>query len=291
MNKTFVAHPITILYQLRAWWIVFTAPIVRRILQLVLSREVQKILLSEIVALALAFVMSIIGWLSTRVAVYSECIVIKKGIFLKTRTTIDFSRLLGISTDKNLFYAIVGCARCRFNTVSEKDKKCEVKLKTTDARHIYDIVYGEISCLPIKRQKRIKRFLFIPTFLLIVCLFVAFTRLALKQTDFYGFCALLILILYYISTCYYDYKKGKLILGERVFARRVSMRGSKTFRCLKNDIGVMKIIQTPIDRYQNTCKIKVILLGENGDNIKIRHLKYENAIHQIKTALKTNKDV
>lgn len=288
MSKNeFMAHPITVFYLLRSWWIAFTAPIVRMTLQYVISKEAQKILLSEIVLLMVVCVISVIGWISTKIIIYDNRLIIKRGIFIKSQTIINFSKIIDISVSKNLFYVMMRCERCCFNTVSEK--KSKIYLTASVAKRVFDAVYDKTKLYEIKRQKEIKRYFMLPISLLLVEIVVLFLqttfvwKLSRQQVIIYIILFLLIIDLLLIR--YFDYKYGMFCCDKNVFVKTVSLFNVKKLHCCKSNVGFIKISQNPFDRRHKTCKINVTMSGEGGATIKIKYIMFENIVEKIKEEL------
>lgn len=287
-KNTFIAHPITVFYQLRAWWFVFTAPAVRVMVQYAVLRKVELFLFSEIATFVFAITMSVWGWLCTRVIISADEIIIKKGIFLKSCTTISFSALSGVSCSKNLLYAVFGCAVCRFNTESKTNSKYEVKLKTKDVKKIYHIVCGQTDFFMFERHEKLKIYLIMPVILLCTMILIVFIRFLIYKIYSYNLIVLLLLVVIYTTVCFYDYKKGCLHIGEYVFVKCGKTFVIRSFCCKKEKIAMFRIIRTPFDRYAGKCKIKIVLAGDSGESIKIRHIEYKNATDKIKSLYKIN---
>ena len=286
MNNVFRAHPLTIFIKLRSWWFVFTAPLVRRTIQLVLSREIQKILPSELVAFVLAFVAAVAGWISTKVVVCGKSLRIERGFVFKSCASIDFSRLLGMSARKGLFYILLKCVRCNFYTNLEKDKNLEINLKPKDFDLLCDIVYGKVYIQPIKRQKKKRRFFVFPVTLLVTLIFIAYIKILFNDGVGLEYVIFLAAILIYGFMSWCEYKKGEIRLGNTVSLYGRYMFTVTKLCCRKADVGIIKVIQTPFDLKQDTCKIKIVLLGESSTKVKIRNVCHKKAICHIKNYLK-----
>lgn len=285
-NNKYRAHPITIILLLKSWWFVFTAPFARVIIQRLFSKDVQKVLLSEAVLLLLAIGLSIIGWLRTQIVVSDGGLKIKRGVLLKSYVNIDFLRISSVSVDVNLFYALIGCVKCKINTYAEDNSSCKIHLKTKDVLAIYKLIYNNTCDLPIKRQNALKRYISVPFWLVIVTLGTFLAQiLFLNQTiilNWYMVLILCVLALFYGLTCFYDYKKGRLYIENQVFVITTKLFNFKTFCCNKTEVGIIKIIQNPIDRRYKTCKIKFMTVGESRESVKIKHIEHDIAQERIK---------
>lgn len=289
IKTTLNAHPITIFFLLRRWWFAFTTPIVRMLLQYIISKKAQKILLSEVVLLIIAIVLSVVSWLFTKVTVINGDVTIRKGFFLKRCTTIDKKQIFGVSIHKNFFYWVIGCVRCVFHTTSEDNNCCKIYLKKADVGRVTGVISSKIKTETLKRQNKLKRFLSLPVSLLLSIILI-FSIRVLFFGSFTGIKLYLIITLFILTCsygigCYCDYKLGRLCAGECIFAKRAFMLGIKSIICNKNKLGIIKFSQNPLDRRHKTCKIKITLFGESGENIKIKHIEYDAAKEYMKTLL------
>lgn len=286
-KKVFNAHPITAVFLLRSWWFVFTAPLVRITLQYFISKQAQKILLSEAVLLVLALIVSLIGWLSAKIVTHGNTLTIKKGVFVKTSVTINRSKLFGVSAKANLLFCAIGAVKCSFKTNAESNKNCKIILKGKDFRKIGKSL-NLMSDFPfVKRQKNAKRYFATPISLFFATI-VGFCigSILKEQIIVFNFSVMVFLwlfILFYGVLYYYDYKKGKLCIGKTIYAKTRSFFGIKTFCCNKGKVGIIKITQNPFDCRWHSCKIKITLLGEGGDAVGIKYIDYKSATEQIKT--------
>ncbi|MBR5473700.1 MAG: PH domain-containing protein [Clostridia bacterium] len=291
-NNKYLAHPITVFLLLKSWWFVFTAPFARVAIQRLLSKDVQKILLSESVLLLLAVVLSIIGWICTKIVILEDGLKFKRGILLKSNINIDFSHISSVSVNINPFYALIGCAKYKFNTKAKDNTHCEICLKIKDASSICDAVYKDTNSLSVKRERRLRRYLSVPFWIVLIILGVFWAQiLFLGKTIFLKWYAALILCgltTFYGLLCLYDYKTGKLYIGNVVFVKTARIFGFKKFCCNKTEVGIIKITQNPIDLRYNTCKIKFMTVGESKQSIKIKHIEHTFAAERIKNVFLVN---
>ncbi len=293
-KKIFKAHFVTIFYLIRSYWLVFTAPLVRIVVQYVIYKDARLVLPAEIVILVLAVLVAIIGWLSIKIVITNRNVMVKRGFLLKSCITIDFSQLSSVSTSQNAFHIILGCVKCYLNTSAKKEKGLEVMLSASDATQLYNLVYSKPSTAPVNRQNKAKRFLAIPLGIFVVIVAVAVRMIVFSkgsQNNPSIMAVFLFVDLCYIGISYYDYKKGKLCLEENIFAKSVSVLNLRNFCCNKNKVGVVKISQNPFDRRYNTCKIKILGWGENGNSIKVKHIRQKEAIKRIAQVFNININV
>ncbi|MBR3968640.1 MAG: PH domain-containing protein [Clostridia bacterium] len=290
IKTTLNAHPITIFFLLRRWWFAFTTPIVRMLLQYIISKKAQRVLLSEVVLLVIAVVLSVVSWLFTKVMVTGDSVTIKKGIFLKRCITIDIEQIFGVTIHKNFFYWLLGCVRCVFHTTAEDNNSCKMYLKKGDIEKLNGVIGDNTKPDSLKRQNKLKRFLSIPVILLLSIILVFSIRVlffgAFAGIEKYITIALCLLACFYGIGRYCDYRLGRLCIGECIYANSAFMLGTKSIYCNKNKLGIIKLSQNPLDCRHNTCKIKITSYGESGQNIKIKHIECDSAKKCIKTLLK-----
>lgn len=141
---------------------------------------------------------------------------------------------------------------------------------------------------PQQSKSSLRRFFFVPivTFIPVVCLGIVFA-VAFKYFDslvLFLTAVISAFIVYYATVCYRDYKFSKFSIGKYVL-----ISGSKGFiirelYCEKNNIGIIKLTQTPADLKYKTCKLKLTVRSESADSVRIKNLDTES----VKRILKEN---
>ena len=139
---------------------------------------------------------------------------------------------------------------------------------------------------PQRSKTSLRRFFFVPMMLFLP---TALCGIALALIFEYFSSLILFLsavvegiIVYYATICYRDYKHSKFSLGENVFASGSSGFVIRELYCDKNNIGVIKITQTPADRKYKTCKVKFTVRSEKADSLRVKNLELETAEQKIK---------
>ena len=92
---------------------------------------------------------------------------------------------------------------------------------------------------------------------------------------------LLLFILYYADLSRYNFKHGKILFGDRIYAQGSVGMTRRQFYCEKEKIGVIRLIRTPADRKHDTCKIDLITRSESADRIRVRNIDYRTAKQKI----------
>jgi len=136
------------------------------------------------------------------------------------------------------------------------------------------------------------RFLFWPLLFLLITLAISITSVILFEefTRFIFFLTViaLCLVFCFAYTCQYEYKKGKIMLGDNIYAH--SNKGFRTCRlyCPKEKVGQIKITRIGIDHKYNTCRVRIIVCSESADSIRVRHLDYGKVVEQINKIFETD---
>lgn len=287
MAKTsFKLHPVAVLYMLKAYWYILTAPFVRMIIQYLFLKEVVWLLLSERVLLLVLMIIVVLKWLRTDITVTTAKIVIKRGVFVRLCETIEFSQILSVVTEQNAFDVVLGASDCYIDVESEVlAKRTKIKINSHDAKKLCNIIYGGILCeeLNIKRKK--SRYFTVPL-IIFAATVIGITKFdVFWQKGAYGLSVAFILIaveLYYIVICYYNYRQGKLYFGSVVYAQGIKVLKIYKLYCNNNKLDIIDVTQSPIDKYHRTCKMRFRLCERSGKALKIKNIDLKDAKEKLK---------
>lgn len=148
--------------------------------------------------------------------------------------------------------------------------------------------YGFIR--PQQSKTSLRRFFFVP-----IVTFIPTVAVGITLAAVFKYFDLLILFLtavicafiaYYATVCYRDYKHSKFSVDNHVF-----ISGSRGFvirelYCEKNNVGIIKITQTPADVKYKTCKLKLTVRSESADSVRIKNLDVESVKQKLKENFK-----
>ena len=145
IKNKFKAHPIMMARLIKPYLFIIIIPLIRALVQYAIKHEVDYLLPIEIVLFALVAVMTVFRWLSIRIKVENQRIIIKKGFFIKSRSVIDVSRVSSITVSQNILDFVCGSVSCSINTEAGRVRKSDfdIKLSLSDAKMLYDAVYGD----------------------------------------------------------------------------------------------------------------------------------------------------
>lgn len=475
IKNVFIAHPIMILRVMKPYLFVLILPLIRALVQYLMTGDINGLLTLEIVAAAFILVVAILGWRSIKITVGNDFITVEKGFFIKSCAKIEISRLSSIALKQNIFDFVFQSVSCSINTEAGRPKKSDfdIKMNIRDAKRFYQLVYGtknmqiikfsayrialmaattssavsgiivavpiinEISrlinvaiseillneinvvsskfntvfppivntvtiillaaygasftasflknvnfrlksdkenieirsgfivrkritfkkskvndicfeqtalmrifrkysmrvsvggygdshgekavivpvaehkelerqlkkhlplfktkgkmVLPRKSILNINRFFYIPA--LIALAIIGSGAIAAILLDYFDRVAMLLMTIalcadvYYASICYHDYKYCQLSLGNYVLASGSEGLKVREMYCNKDNIGVIKLYQTPADKKFRTCKVKITIRSENADSVKVRNLDIKETTDLINSSFKTN---
>jgi len=129
------------------------------------------------------------------------------------------------------------------------------------------------------------RFLFWPAIYLMLTLLVSMV-LVFKFMDFGKLILFLTIvaagmIFYYAYMSLYEYKHGRLSLGENVYARSAKWLNTYSLYCPKENVGQIKITRFWLDFEKNTCRVKLTVCSESADSTRVRLLEYDKIVKEI----------
>lgn len=144
INKTFKAHPLTIIRLMKPYLFVLVIPLVRAVIQYFTKGEINGLLALELIAFALVLTIAILGWRSIKISVKNQCIAVQKGVVIRSCAVIDVSRISSVSLKQNIIDFLFGSVDCAINTEAGTPKKSDfrIKMHLCDARSLYHTVYG-----------------------------------------------------------------------------------------------------------------------------------------------------
>ncbi len=139
-------------------------------------------------------------------------------------------------------------------------------------------------CIGEKRNS-LFRLLAIPFYWLVVVLIVypILISIFVPFADLVAFLTAICvgIICYRFYLCFYNYKNGKMLFGDVVYA--CYSKGIKTRRmyCDAKKIGMITITEYPIDRKLKTCKVKIRMRSESSDYMSVKCISAEKIKKQI----------
>lgn len=214
----------------------------------------------------------------------SSTIKVERGLIIRKQIFISSANISSVITEQTPIMRLLKRYILKINVAGYAGKRAEsaVLVPCATRRETEGILDGEeegeasVRLKPHPSQRR--RFYLKPTVLLLASLAVSATSAALFEQlgQLIAFCelAIVLIILYYFSLARYDAVSSALIIGDKISAKH--SRGSvvRAVCCDARRIGVIDISRWPRDRWEGTCRIRLLQCAKNDDYIKLKHLPY-----------------
>ncbi len=222
---------------------------------------------------------------------------IKSGLVVRRHIMFKKSKINDVCIEQTPLMRLVGLFSMRASVGGYSDSKGERPVIIPVAKHqsllkelkSYFLQYSDNtqSITPLQSKLNLNRFLFMPT----VWLAVVVAASVVSALLFERFSTLIVFImavligvdLYYAYVCYQKYKSSRLSLDESILAVGIAGFNTREMYCSKNNIGIIKIIQTPADRRHKTCKVKLVVRSEQADGVRVDNLDINSVFEKLKS--------
>ena len=256
---------------------------------------VNLITLIILIGYVISFIYSFIKYINFRIFFGDDKLEVRSGFFVKARTAFKKKAIRNLLIIQTPIMSILKRYSIKVSVggFGENKSESQVVVPAASAKELKAEFIRYFSFLepvgnaikPLQNRDNKLRFMGWPIlymglaaaiFITLGVVFVDFTRLIV----FSGVVTAVIL-LYYGYTCLYEYKNARLILGENVCIE--SVKGFRTCRLYspRKNIGQIKITRFITDKFFGTCRLKIIISSEGGDNIRIRHIKYDETVKEL----------
>ena len=256
---------------------------------------VNLITLVILIGYAISFGYSFIKYINFRIFFGDDKLEVRSGFFVKARTAFKKKAIRNVLIIQTPIMSLLKRYSIKVSVGGFGENKSESQvvvpaasgkeLKTEFFRYFSFLDAEGCTIRPLQNRDNKLRFMGWPilymgiataVFVTLGFVFVDFTRLFV----FSGVITAIIL-LYYGYICLYEYKNAKLILGENICIE--SVKGFRTCRlyCQRKNIGQIMITRFITDKFFGTCRLRIIISSEGGDNIRIRHIKYDETIKEL----------
>ncbi len=145
IKTTFKAHPAMIFTQMKPYLFVLILPLIRALIQYLITRTIDGLLTLEIIALALVVALAYLSYRAIGITVCDNRLIVKKGVIFKHRAVIELSRLSSIVLKRNLFDYMLGSVECSVNTEAGKTSSSDFSFRMyqIDTKRLFKMVYGD----------------------------------------------------------------------------------------------------------------------------------------------------
>lgn len=248
-----------------------------------------------LIAYAISFGYSFIKYINFRIFFGDNKLEVRSGFFVKARTAFKKKAIRNLLIIQTPIMSMLKRYSIKVSVggFGENKSESQVVVPAASAKELKAEFFRYFSFLepeggairPMQTRETKFRFIGWPilyagvaaaVFITLGIVFVDFTRLIV----FTGIITAIIL-LYYGYICLYEYKNARLILGENVYIE--SVKGFRTCRLYspRKNIGQIKITRFITDKFFGTCRLRVIISSEGADNIRIRHIKYDETVKEL----------
>lgn len=243
----------------------------------------------------ISFLFSFFKYVNFKLLIRNSKLRVESGLIVRTKTAFRKSAINDIKVEQTVLMMILRRFALKVSVGGYGDSKSESEvviplgnnkeIKDKLAEYFPFFYTDEKGISPAQNKLTQGRFVFWPTFYFISVIALSIW-LSLRFQDLTRFilfltCVVVALIFCYAHVCLFEFRKGKLSLGEHVFAR--SNKGLRTyeFYCPKDKIGEIKIIRFPTDYIYKTCRVRISVRSERADSVRIRHLDYQTVKQEI----------
>lgn len=256
---------------------------------------VSAVTLIFLLSYAVSFVYSFLKYVNFKLFLEKEKLEVRSGFFVRSRTAFKKASVNDVIIDQTPLmrafrrYAMKVSVGGYGNSKSETAVMVPSERKGNIKRQFqayFPFLVPDGKLLHAKRDRNTRsRYLFFPRIYFAVLtaisvvlgiIFPKFARLVL-----FLFLVAASVILYYSYLGIFEYKFGKIRMGNNIYAQGIKGFNTAEFYCPKENIGEIKIIRTVPDRKHGTCNVALNVRSESADRITVHHLNTDEVLKAI----------
>lgn len=267
-KTTFKLHPIAILYMLRAYWYVLTAPYVRAVWQYVVLERSFHIYWSERTILLITCMFVVLNWQSTNIVVTNTKITIKAGVLTKTIEKINISQISAIVTEQNVISMLSGAVACNVY-LKEGTRARTIIMRRREANALCAVAFGGFCDNGINILRKKSRYFTTPTIIFVVTAMFGVFLIKIART------ACLICWIVGLAGMFgavYNYRNEKCCFSNIFFAQRLKFLKLYRIYCNNGECTV-RMTRSLIDRKNCTCRLKFLLCNAAPKSVIVRNVE------------------
>ena len=248
---------------------------------------VSAITLIFLLSYAVSFVYSFFKYINFKLFLEKDKLEVRSGFFVRSRTSFKKSSVNDVIIDQTPLMRLFKRYAMKVSVGGYGNSKSETAVLVPSERRgnikrqfmaYFPFLIPGGRLLHAGRDKKTKsRFLYFPR--LYFCIATAAAVIpAVIFPKFARFILFLYLVtaavLYYSYLCIFDFRFGKLRIGDNIYAQGIKGFNTYEFYCPKENVGEIKIIRTLPARKYGTCTVTVSVRSESADSVTVRHLDY-----------------
>ena len=242
-----------------------------------------------LMAYAVSFFYSLFKYINFKLFLEEDNLEVRSGFFIRSRTSFKKRSVKDVIIDQTPLMRIFKRYAMKVSVGGYGNSKSETAVIVPSGRRgeikrqfsiYFPFLAPDGKLLHAKRDNRTKRrFLFWPTLWFVTVIIVS-TALTLIFKSFSRLILFLTVvaccvIMYCAYLCIFEFRFGKLKMGNNIFAQTVKGFNTCELYCPRENVGQIKLIRNIPDIPHKTCKVVVTVCSESADSIKVRHLNYD----------------
>lgn len=249
---------------------------------------VSAITLIFLLSYAVSFVYSFFKYINFKLFLEKDKLEVRSGFFVRSRTSFKKSSVNDVIIDQTPLMRLFKRYAMKVSVGGYGNSKSETAVLVPSERRgnikrqfmaYFPFLIPGGRLLHAGRDKKTKsRFLYFPR--LYFCIATAAAVIpAVIFPKFARFILFLYLVtaavlLYYSYLCIFDFRFGKLRIGDNIYAQGIKGFNTYEFYCPKENVGEIKIIRTLPAKKYGICTVTVSVRSESADSVTVRHLDY-----------------
>ncbi len=256
---------------------------------------VSAVTLIFLLSYAVSFVYSFLKYVNFKLFLEKEKLEVRSGFFVRSRTAFKKASVNDVIIDQTPLMRAFRRYAMKVSVGGYGNSKSETAVMVPSERRgnikrqfqaYFPFLVPDGKLLHAKRDRNTRsRYLFFPRIYFAVLtavsvalgiIFPKFARLVL-----FLFLVAAAVILYYSYLGIFEYKFGKIRMGNNIYAQGIKGFNTAEFYCPKENIGEIKIIRTVPDRKHGTCNVVLNVRSESADSITVHHLNTNEVLKAI----------
>lgn len=258
------------------------------------SSTINVLTLIFLVAYSFSFVYRFIKYVKFRLYTCENSLEVHSGFFVKRKTRILKSAINSVALEQSLIMLLLKRFCIKINVAGLDVGKGSSELVALSANN-QEVEKEYAKHLPILKQKgkklsvrkdMKKRFLFLPTVLIIV-LPILFCVIGLVATDFSALLLFCFFITMYFVFKYaffglYECNNAYILYGKSFRVKSTRCFGAVCLSFGRSSVSKIVVRRFFTDKKYGTCRVIFTIASQKAEKIRVRHLEYEKVLDMLR---------